>query len=95
MRRITAVLFAALLMTGCAYKKAEIQESVYTNRFELVERASTWVVVADRETGVMYAVSSGMYNMGTFTMLMDEDGNPLIYEGMSKEGAGNEQVQSR
>ena len=37
--------------------------------------------MADKETGVMYAVSCGVYNNGTFTLLVDADGNPLIYKG--------------
>ena len=29
----------------------------------------------------MYAVSLGYYNCGTFTLLVDADGKPLIYKG--------------
>jgi hypothetical protein len=28
----------------------------------------------------MYAVSSGAYNGGTFTLLVDENGKPMLWE---------------
>ena len=70
-----------LLATGCAKveKKTE-QEPVDVSRFERVEYMAVWGIVADRETGVMYAVSRGMYNQGTFTVLVDADGKPLIWD---------------
>lgn len=70
-----------LLATGCAKveNKTE-QEPVDVSRFECVECTVTWEIVVDRETGVMYAVSRGMYNLGTFTVLVDADGKPLIWD---------------
>lgn len=69
-----------LLATGCAKVKNKTeQEPVNVSRFECVEFiGSLWEIVADRETGVMYAVSRGGYNQGTFTLLVDADGKPLI-----------------
>ena len=81
MKRII-VLIALLLLVGCA--KVEIAEPTKTgetSRFITVETTSLWKVVADKETGVMYTVSLGMYNIGTFTLLVDANGKPLIYEG--------------
>lgn len=37
-------------------------------------------IVYDKDTGVMYAVSRGPYNQGTFVMLVNADGTPKIYE---------------
>lgn len=48
--------------------------------FPEVERTSNWIVVYHRETKVMYVVSDGTYNRGMFTMLVDENGLPLIWE---------------
>lgn len=69
-----------LLATGCAKveNKTE-QEPVDVSRFERVEYTAVWEIVVDRETGVMYAVSHGDYNHGTFTVLVDADGKPLIW----------------
>ena len=83
MKRIAMVMFIMLLVAGCAkVEKANSQKKKPDNisRFVEVEYAAMWEVVADRETGVMYAVSNGGYNHGTFTLLVDADGKPLIYK---------------
>ena len=68
-----------LLATGCAKVKNKTeQEPVNVRRFERVEYHHFWEIVADRETGVMYAVSRGDHNQGIFTLLVDADGKPLI-----------------
>lgn len=77
-----AMIIMLLLAVGCAkVENAEPKEEKVISRFVQVEMASTWRIVADKETGVMYAVSCGVYNNGTFTLLVDADGNPLIYKG--------------
>lgn len=70
-----------LLATGCGKVENKTdQEPVNVSRFKCVECNHIWEIVADRETGVMYAVSRGGYNQGTFTVLVDADGKPLIYD---------------
>lgn len=80
----TAMIIMLLLAVGCAkVEKAKPEpEPINQSRFMEVENTITWRIVADRETGVMYAVSHGMYNIGNFTLLVDADGNPLIYKGV-------------
>lgn len=67
---------------GCSANPAE---TTYTDgvpsRFVIIEQSDIWRVAVDQETKVMYAVSDGGYNHGTFTMLVDSDGTPLLYEG--------------
>lgn len=41
---------------------------------------SAYNIVYDRETLVMYAISNGYYNMGTFTVLLNSDGTPKLYQ---------------
>lgn len=54
---------------------------VRKSRFEVVESDNAyWMVVRDVQTGVLYAVSTGYYNKGNFTVLVDEDGKPLRAE---------------
>lgn len=81
-RVILTIMLTAILATGCA--KAETaqpkQEPEPASRFQRIEYMGTWEVVVDRETGVMYVVSMGGYNQGTFTLLVDADGKPLIWE---------------
>ena len=83
MKRAIAVILTMLLVVGCAKaeKAPEIEKQVNVSRFVQVENVCAWQVVADRETGVMYAVSAGMYNRGTFTLLVDADGKPLLWKG--------------
>lgn len=79
LRVITAAIITAMILMGCA--KVETVEPVNVSRFMTVEKTASWEIVVDRETGVMYAVSLGIYNIGTFTLLVDDEGNPLIYKG--------------
>lgn len=70
-------------LTGCDY--AEVEESpdaVSTKHsmFVRVEQVDGWRIVYHKETKVMYAVSDGYDNRGTFTLLVDENGNPMLYK---------------
>lgn len=78
-----AMIIMLLLAVGCAkVEKIERKpEPINQSRFMEVEHTGAWQIVADRETGVMYAVSLGVYNIGTFTLLVDADGKPMIYKG--------------
>lgn len=46
-----------------------------------LESTYNWLIVYHRETKVMYAVSYGHSNIGTFTVLLNADGTPMTYEG--------------
>lgn len=84
-RMIILPMFALLIiMAGCANTSVEkvSEEPETTSRFIIVEITNYWEIVADKETGVMYSVSVGGYNSGDFTLLVDENGNPLILESM-------------
>jgi len=80
-RVILMIMLTAALVTGCAEVESAQSEPVEVSRFMEVENSWNWRVVVDRETGVMYAVSNGSYNIGTFTLLVDADGKPLIWKG--------------
>lgn len=80
MKRVVIAMVIMALITGCvkvesANKKADV------SRFVVIETTTGWKVVADKETGVMYAVSNYGYGSGVFTLLVDADGNPMIYKG--------------
>ena len=45
-----------------------------------VEETGAYCIVYDRETKVMYAVSNSGYNYGNFTLLVDANGDPLLYK---------------
>lgn len=78
---VTLVLIACVSMTSCNQTKVVKHEDVDSNAsiFVEVERSANWQIVYHRDTKVMYAVSCGHYNHGTFTLLVDENGSPMIY----------------
>lgn len=82
---VLVTLMLSVTLMGCGTNRAEISESAQNediaSRFVIIEESSIWNVVADQETKVMYTVSKGMYNRGTFTMLVNSNGTPLLYEG--------------
>lgn len=80
MKRMMIIVLMAIMLTGCGANVEKASENT-ESRFIEVEATLTWKVVADKETGVMYAVSDGGYSHGIFTLLVDENGKPLIWEG--------------
>lgn len=80
MKKMIIILLMAIMLTGCG-AKVDRKTQLETSRFMELERTSRWLIVTDKETGVMYSVSNGGYNQGTFTLLVDENGKPLVWEG--------------
>lgn len=86
MKKVLAVVIVLLMLAGCAEVK-DVKRSgdeSGESRFVRIEETAIWRIVADKETRVMYAVSVGGYNGGTFTLLVDADGKPLLWEGELK-----------
>lgn len=80
MKKIIAlmVVMLAVALTGCS----EVEEKTSDkSEFVIVEGTSSWYIVYHKKTKVMYAVSQGAYNGGTFTLLVNADGTPMIWEG--------------
>lgn len=89
MKKVFSVMMIIVLLisfTGCQQigveKEGEREnKEVITSMFVEVETAPLWKVVYHKETKVMYVVSDEMYNHGTFTLLVDSDGSPLLWKG--------------
>lgn len=83
MKKMIIILLMAIMLAGCGTKiKDGTTETQDVSRFVNIEQNSYgWKILVDKETGVMYAVSDGTYNRGIFTLLVDEEGKPLIWEG--------------
>lgn len=80
MKRILLVVCClSILLTGCV--KVEKEEEKDTSMFVEVEESGGWQIVYHKDSKVMYAVSRGYYSTGIFTLLVDTDGTPMIYEG--------------
>ena len=83
MKKVVIILLMAIMLTGCG-TTVDRETQSETSRFMELERTNRWLIVADKETGVMYSVSNGGYNQGTFTLLVDENGKPLVWEDESE-----------
>ena len=78
------IVFAMIvLLTSCGTvvedQTSDALES--TSMFVQVESTMLWKVVYHRETKVMYVISYGSYNSGDFTLLVNPDGTPMLYDG--------------
>ena len=83
---IAAFLIVAsilLMFVGCASTRAEAKEVEETgdgNTFVLVDADYYCWVVYHKDTKVMYAVSRSPNNIGTYTLLVNADGTPMIWK---------------
>ena len=82
------VLIIMMLLTcvGCGSPMEKVQETQQQqtsnkSMFVLIETGTDYEVVYHKETKVMYTISQGYYNCGTFTVMLDADGKPLLWEG--------------
>ena len=83
-KRIALILLLVCVCIGCSACQSmpKVNESVeQPTLFSIIEEYMNGYVIVDNETCVMYWVSSGTYNGGTLTLLVDESGNPKIFEG--------------
>lgn len=78
---LSLILITVLLvmLTSCATIKYE-ENCNRTSMFTVIEYTDAWRIVYHNETKVMYAVSNQAYNIGTFTVLVNADGSPMLYE---------------
>ena len=82
MKKLIAIVLITLMMlsmTACATKRASEVVKGETSRMIAVEETDAYVIVYDKYTKVMYAISNSGYNYGNFTLLVDATGNPLLY----------------
>ena len=72
-----------LMFAGCASTRAEAKEVDDVddgNTFVLVDADYYCWVVYHKDTKVMYAVSRSPNNIGTYTLLVNADGTPMIWK---------------
>ena len=79
---ISTFLVASLIVLFATVSNASI---IKGGKFFTVSNESSFRVVYDKDTMVMYAVSEGKYNSGNLTLLVDKDGKPLLYQGEKHE----------
>lgn len=80
---IVLCLMICLLITSGCWKETETVDGYSDGKsmFVKVESGSSWEVLYHRKTKVMYVVSESSHNSGNFTMLVNPDGTPMLYEG--------------
>ena len=82
---LTAIALCACLFVGCGgshVNRSPTYNEDNPSMFITVEYVSeNWRVVYHRDTKVMYVISCGSYNRGTFTVMLNPDGTPMTWEG--------------
>lgn len=89
---LTVVLILTLLsvsiisLTGCTETECTSTEDENEDDcpFVTIYENYSYEIVYHKDTKVMYAVSDGPKNRGSFTVLVDKDGKPMLYEGETK-----------
>ena len=78
------IISIIVMFAGCTSTRAEAKEVDDVddgNTFILVDADYYCWIVYHKDTKVMYAVSRSGYNAGTYTVLVNADGTPMIWEG--------------
>ncbi len=80
---VLLVIIMVLSFVGCTTQATTEEDSDNTecSMFVYVENTMIYDVVYHKDTKVMYTISRGSYNQGTFTVLLNVDGTPMVYEG--------------
>lgn len=81
---LMAIALCACLLLGCGPTVENVTKQEAASMFVCVEDTAgvyAWRIVYHKETKVMYAISQGHYNYGNFTVLLNPDGTPMIWEG--------------
>ena len=80
---IFSVMLVVVMLVCCACgiedvkpKNTETEKAIFKKYCD----GYNGIVVVDTETNVMYWLSTGGYNCGTLTLLVDEDGTPKLYQ---------------
>ena len=75
MKKVITILCICLLLTGCS-KTSESDG----NTFVTIEDNWGYKIVYHRDTKVMYTISWDTNNRGDFTLLVNADGTPMVYD---------------
>lgn len=75
---VAVSLITVLVLSGCDTVENEGSKDG-ESMFVKVEQTDAWFVVYNKYTRVMYAVSAGPYNHGSFVLLVNDDGTPMLW----------------
>ena len=71
------IVFAMLISISVLLIKEDSENNTIKNQLELIQGGYRQSVLYDRDTNVMYLWDY----RGGYTVMVDADGNPLLYEG--------------
>ena len=81
---ILVLIFVVTVITGCSDVTVLREDQLGTENkistFVVVEECGSWKVVYDAETLCMYVMSYGGRAWGNFTLLVNADGTPRLWE---------------
>ena len=82
---LICVLLLTLSLCSCGTQMLTEEEVSKDNRpnismFIQVEDGENYKIVYHRDSKVMYAISDGYYNTGIFTVMLNADGTPMLWE---------------
>lgn len=82
MSMVLIITFILLLLVGCSEStKQSNKENTYEKySFTTIMYSDNYNIVYQNETKVMYVMSTGYYNIGNFTVLVDGNGKPMLYK---------------
>ncbi len=83
MKKLIISIIAIVIIVGLAYilKDLIVLDSMANeDRFIKIDNYDCGYIAYDKQTKVEYAVSTGSYNRGTITLLVDQEGKPLLYK---------------
>ena len=89
-KKALALIFSvgvlSTVLIGCsgvaeAERAYDVESEDLKSMFVIVENGTLWDIVYDKETKVMYSVANYGSGSGQFTLLVDENGNPKLWDG--------------
>ena len=79
---ISILIVISIMVLGFVFKNISTTTINSNNdRFITINTEENFYIVYDTKTKVEYVISDGAYNHGTFTLLVDAEGKPLLYIG--------------
>lgn len=82
MSMVLIITLILLLLVGCSEstKQSNNEDTYEKYSFTTIMYSDDYNIVYQNETKVMYVMSTGYYNIGNFTVLVDENGKPKLYK---------------
>lgn len=82
MKKTLCIILLALMMTLCGCEASQVPEKplVKNSVFVVVEEGTFYQVAYHQDTKVMYVISWGYGNAGTFTVMLNPDGTPMLWK---------------